>query len=47
MFFFKALLAEIALRFLDQTQNMENPKESAKLNYESELSALHEMVIMF
>ncbi|XP_077298369.1 vacuolar protein sorting 15 isoform X2 [Arctopsyche grandis] len=39
-----ALLAETALRFLDQTQNMENHKESAKVNYESELSALHEMV---
>lgn len=43
-YFIIASLAETALRFLDQTQNMDNPKESAKINYESELSALHEMV---
>ncbi|XP_063387877.1 phosphoinositide 3-kinase regulatory subunit 4 [Cydia fagiglandana] len=37
-----AKLAEIAVRFLDQTQNMVD-KEAA-INYETELSALHEMV---
>ncbi|XP_060807127.1 phosphoinositide 3-kinase regulatory subunit 4 [Amyelois transitella] len=38
-----AKLAETAVRFLDQTQNMVD-KEAAKINYETELSALHEMV---
>ncbi|CAG9792987.1 unnamed protein product [Diatraea saccharalis] len=38
-----AKLAETAVRFLDQTQNMVD-KESANINYETELSALHEMV---
>lgn len=38
-----ALLAETALFFLDETQ-CSNLKESAKINYESELSTLHEMV---
>nr|XP_026490415.1 phosphoinositide 3-kinase regulatory subunit 4 isoform X1 [Vanessa tameamea] len=38
-----AKLAETALRFLDQTQNMAD-KEAANINYETELSALHEMV---
>ncbi|XP_068624877.1 phosphoinositide 3-kinase regulatory subunit 4 [Battus philenor] len=36
-----AKLAESAVRFLDQTQNM---VETANINYETELSALHEMV---
>ncbi|KAJ2941262.1 hypothetical protein O0L34_g3460 [Tuta absoluta] len=38
-----AKLAETAVRFLDQTQNMVD-KEAANINYETELSALHEMV---
>ncbi|XP_047506714.1 phosphoinositide 3-kinase regulatory subunit 4 isoform X2 [Pieris napi] len=38
-----AKLAETAVRFLDQTQNMID-KEAANINYETELSALHEMV---
>ncbi|RVE51799.1 hypothetical protein evm_003602 [Chilo suppressalis] len=38
-----AKLAETAVRFLDQTQNMVD-KETANINYETELSALHEMV---
>ncbi|XP_035452016.2 phosphoinositide 3-kinase regulatory subunit 4 isoform X1 [Spodoptera frugiperda] len=38
-----ARLAETAVRFLDQTQNMVD-KEAANINYETELSALHEMV---
>ncbi|CAG9570785.1 unnamed protein product [Danaus chrysippus] len=38
-----AKLAETAVRFLDQTQNMAD-KEAANINYETELSALHEMV---
>ncbi|CAB3249651.1 unnamed protein product [Arctia plantaginis] len=38
-----AKLAENAVRFLDQTQNMVD-KEAANINYESELSTLHEMV---
>ncbi|XP_047035131.1 phosphoinositide 3-kinase regulatory subunit 4 [Helicoverpa zea] len=38
-----AKLAETAVRFLDQTQNMVE-KEAANINYETELSALHEMV---
>ncbi|KPJ19703.1 Phosphoinositide 3-kinase regulatory subunit 4 [Papilio machaon] len=38
-----AKLAETAVRFLDQTQNMAD-KETANINYETELSALHEMV---
>ncbi|XP_026750400.2 phosphoinositide 3-kinase regulatory subunit 4 isoform X2 [Galleria mellonella] len=38
-----AKLAETAVRFLDQTQNMFD-KEAANINYETELSALHEMV---
>lgn len=38
-----AKLAETAVRFLDQTQQM-NCIESANINYETELSALHEMV---
>lgn len=40
---FSARLAETAVRFLDQTQNMVD-KEAANINYETELSALHEMV---
>lgn len=31
------------MRFLDQTQNMAG-KEASNINYETELSALHEMV---
>ncbi|XP_028172381.1 phosphoinositide 3-kinase regulatory subunit 4 isoform X2 [Ostrinia furnacalis] len=38
-----AKLAETAVRFLDQTQNMVD-KEATNINYETELSALHEMV---
>ncbi|GBP54418.1 Phosphoinositide 3-kinase regulatory subunit 4 [Eumeta japonica] len=38
-----AKLAETAVRFLDQTQNVAGA-EATNLNYESELSALHEMV---
>ncbi|CAH0696333.1 unnamed protein product [Spodoptera exigua] len=38
-----ARLAETAVRFLDQTQNMVD-KEAANINYETELSALHEMI---
>ncbi|CAH2097622.1 unnamed protein product [Euphydryas editha] len=38
-----AKLAETALRFLDQTQNRTD-KAAANINYETELSALHEMV---
>ncbi|KAJ0171440.1 hypothetical protein K1T71_012990 [Dendrolimus kikuchii] len=38
-----AKLAETAVRFLDQTQNMAD-KEASNINYETELSALHEMV---
>ncbi|XP_048484293.1 phosphoinositide 3-kinase regulatory subunit 4 [Plutella xylostella] len=38
-----AKLAETAVRFLDQTQNM-GGKEATNINYETELSALHEMV---
>ncbi|KAL4708632.1 hypothetical protein ACJJTC_008158, partial [Scirpophaga incertulas] len=38
-----ALLTETAVRFLDQTQSMKE-KEVTSINYESELSALHEMV---
>ncbi|XP_041971823.1 phosphoinositide 3-kinase regulatory subunit 4 [Aricia agestis] len=38
-----AKLAETAVWFLDQTQNMVE-KEAVNINYETELSALHEMV---
>ncbi|XP_059055850.1 phosphoinositide 3-kinase regulatory subunit 4 [Achroia grisella] len=38
-----AKLAETAVRFLDQTQNTVD-KEAANINYETELSALHDMV---